>query len=242
MTTLIQTRKSKPVNYKAMAVDSAGMMTDTDSRKVSGYAAIFGNKDSSGDILIRGCFSKSIQERGVGSSANRKIAFLWQHNMSDPIGRITELYEDEKGLYFEAEIDKIPQGDRALEQMKSGTINQFSIGYKYVWDKIDYDDEKEAFICKELELFELSAVTVGANEETYFAGMKSDQIESEANQLHRDTEKAIKQLPHELQYTFRQLITKHIALAETKPLSALKEESKPQFDLQTAILNAKFIN
>lgn len=41
--------------------------------------ANFGNKDSAGDILIKGCFAKSINDRGPGSATNRKIAFVWQH-------------------------------------------------------------------------------------------------------------------------------------------------------------------
>ena len=82
--------------------------------------------------MIKGCFSKSIQERGIESSANDKIIFLWMHKMDEPIGKITKLVEDDKGLYFEAEIDKIQLGDRAINQLESGTLNQFSIGYSYV--------------------------------------------------------------------------------------------------------------
>src|SRR5690606_23880524 len=124
-----------------------------------------------------------------------KIILLWQHNMDNPIGRITTLREDEKGLYFEAEIDRIPEGDRALTQLQSGTINQFSIGYKYVWDKMEYDEAIDAFVCKEINLFEVSVVSIGCNELTGFAGMKSEQLESERNQLSRDIETAIKTIP-----------------------------------------------
>ena len=228
----------KPVNYKSLAIDDSGVLIEQSSRKISGYAAVFGNKDSYGDILIKGCFAKSITERGPESKTNRKIAFLWMHDMDEPLGRITKLVEDEKGLYFEAELDMIPEADRALIQMESGTLNQFSIGYQYVWDKMEYDENQDAFIVKEVNLFECSVVTIGANEETEYSGLKSDQIESEENKLFRDTEKALKQLPIEQAYEIRQLIAKHISLTNSKPIESLKEEVKPKATDYTSIINS----
>jgi len=217
----------KPVNFKSLAIDESGVLVNEDSRTISGYAAIFGNKDSASDILIKGCFSKSIADRGPESRTNRKIAFLWMHEMSEPLGKITVLREDEKGLYFEALLDKIPEADRALEQMESGTLNQFSIGYQYIWDKCEWDSEMDAFIVKEVNLYECSVVTMACNEDTYYSGLKSEQIESEENKLVRDTEKLLKQLPDEQAYEVRQLIAKHISLSQEKPLQALKNEIKP---------------
>jgi len=229
----------KPVNYKSLAIDDSGVLIEQSNRTISGYAAVFGNKDSSGDILIKGCFAKSIAERGAESKTNRKIAFLWMHDMDNPLGKITKLYEDEKGLYFEAKLDTIPEADRALVQLESGTLNQFSIGYQYIWDKMEYDEEQDAFIVKEVNLFECSVVTIGANEETEYRGMKSEQIESEANKLNRDTEKVLRDLPQEKAYEVRQLIAKHISLTENKPLEALKEERKPNVDYITILSNFK---
>lgn len=218
-----------PVQFKSLSVAITGELISEESRTISGYAAVFNNVDEARDMIIKGAFSKSINERGPQSNTNRKVAFLWMHNMSEPLGRITSLTEDEKGLYFEAVLDKIPQADRALDQMKSGTLNQFSIGYKYVWDKMEYDEEKDCFVCKELNLFEVSVVTLGCNELTGFSGLKSQQLESEANQLDRDTERALKSLNEEQQYEIRQIISKHIALANAEPQKeALQAPDKPQ--------------
>lgn len=135
--------------------------------------ASFGNKDSAGDILIRGCFAKSINERGPESATNRKIAFLWQHNIADPIGKILKIEELEDGAYAEVQLsnfDAVPNAKRAWFQMNDGDINQFSFGYRYVWDKMEYDDEQDAYIIKEVVLHEISIVTLGCNEETEFIG------------------------------------------------------------------------
>lgn len=238
-----QKKNSKPVQYKSLYLKEATLSED--GRKVSGYLAVFGVKDSDDDVLIKGCFAKSLTDRGPASTTNRKIAFLWQHDMKQPIGRFTELKEDGYGLYFEAEIDDFELGNRVITQLKSGTLNQFSIGYNYVWDKMEYDENLGAFIVKEVMLFEGSVVTMGANEWTYFGGMKAELLEDHRKNLFTETEAFIKSLPVDDQYQTRQLIAKHIALATAQPgKPLLKEEPQgpPAFDLTEAIKQTKFFN
>ena len=131
-------RELKKIGIKFKAADIERY--DSESRTISGYAAVFNNIDRDGDKLLRGCFAKSIADRGPQSNAKGKILLLWQHEASNPIGQITELREDEKGLYFEAKIDEIAEGDRAILQLESGTLNQFSIGFSYVWEKCFWDE------------------------------------------------------------------------------------------------------
>lgn len=223
---------SRPVIYKSFSLELKSV--DSESRIVTGYLTSFNKLQDDGDVLIKGCFAKSIQERGPESTTARKIAYLYMHDMKDPIGHFTVLKEDDFGLYFEAYIDKIPQGDRVLEQYKSGTLNQHSIGLRYVWDKCQWGEwnlpdgtKTEAFICYELLLFEGSVVTLGSDENTPFMGMKAETIESERNALIRETERILKGLDFESQYEIRKLIAKHVSLAEVEPQTALKEESKP---------------
>ena len=63
---------------------------DAKSRKVSMYLAHFGNIDSDQDMIVKGAFSKSLQERGVESTSNRKIAFLRHHDWKMQIGKFVE--------------------------------------------------------------------------------------------------------------------------------------------------------
>lgn len=227
---------SRPVYYKSFSLEVKSI--DTEGRIVTGYLASFNTLDQDGDVLIKGCFAKSLIERGPESTTARKIAYLYMHDMKDPIGHFTVLKEDDFGLYFEAYIDKIPQGDRVLEQYKSGTLNQHSIGIRYQWEKCQWGEwslpdstKTDAFICYEVMLFEGSVVTLGANENTPFMGMKSESIESERNALIRETERILKGMDPEVQYDIRRLISKHISLAEVEPQAALKEEGKPSQDV-----------
>ncbi len=133
----------------------------------------FGTIDSDGDMLMKGCIAKSIQERGPESSTNRKIQFLWQHETKNPIGRILSIEEKDDGGYATIQLsdfDAVPDARRAWVQMHEGILNQFSIGYQYVWDKCDYDSDLDCLIVKEIILHELSVVTFGANEHTEYIG------------------------------------------------------------------------
>lgn len=228
MKSKISTKQKKSIGkqYKSVSFDTKDIVVDQDRRTISGYAAIFGNKDKSGDILIKGCFSKSIQERGPESSANDKIIFLWMHKMDEPIGKITKLVEDDKGLYFEAEIDKIQLGDRAINQLESGTLNQFSIGYSYVWDKMEYDEEKDAYIVKEVILYETSVVSIGCNGQTYYSGLKSDEITDKHKELQEKIENELSSLSINKKSAILGLFSELQALMSVKPDEDIKRDIK----------------
>jgi len=220
---LKQKRGNSPMRYKSLGITDVKI--DVTSRKISGYGAIWNNIDDAGDMLVKGCCSKSISERGPGSATNRKMVFLNQHETDEPLGRLIVLVEDEKGLYFEAELDPITKADEVLIQLQSGTLNQFSIGYNYVWDKCEWvggDKMQPGYLLvKEINLFEISVVTFGCNEETGFEGMKGSKavtpiVEDMAKLLFAiDAES--KSLPFAVSLKVKQLLSKYIALSETEP-------------------------
>lgn len=166
-------QKSVPaVGRKEFNVTKADIMDD-EKHVIRVKFASFGNKDSAGDILVKGCFAKSINERGPQSDTNRKIAFLWQHDIYDPIGKVLEIEELDDGAYATVQLsnfDAVPNAKRAWYQLNDGDINQFSFGYQYVWDKMEYIEEEDAFLIKEVVLHEISVVTLGCNEHTEYMG------------------------------------------------------------------------
>lgn len=209
---------------------------DSESRTISGYAAVFNNIDRDGDKLLRGCFAKSIADRGPQSNAKGKILLLWQHEASNPIGQITELREDEKGLYFEAKIDEIAEGDRAILQLESGTLNQFSIGFSYVWEKCYWDDQDgvEFLAVGEVKLYEISVVSIAANPETEFLGMKSCDTET----LEMSIKDFLKGFDLQKQFEFEKILSGVKALSEAVPTKqphetqeAAEEQPKSIFDI-----------
>ena len=58
--------------------------------------------------------------------------FLWQHNMREaPIGKITDIKENENGLEFTAIMPKDDSRirDTFMPQIKIGSLDTFSIGF-----------------------------------------------------------------------------------------------------------------
>lgn len=184
---------TRPVTSKEIGIEGYKEL-DTEKHVIEIKFAAYGVKDSDNDILVKGCFAKSIQERGPESSTNRKIAYLWQHDMRDPIGKILSIEEREDGAYATVRLsnfDAVPNAKRAYHQLKDGDINQFSFGFSYVWDKVDYDEENDAYIVKEVKLYEISIVTLGANEMTEYIGeLKGEDLDTWAKSLYdRDNNK-----------------------------------------------------
>ena len=153
--------KYTPIKFKDAVED-----VDDKRRLVKGALSKTDYKDQHGDIVVAGAFAKSIQERGPKSSGNRKIAALRFHDMNHPVGVYRELYEEDGYLKFVVELSKSQQGTDLLEDYKLGVAREHSIGYMLVEDKYDYSEDAQAWIIREVKLFEGSQVTFGANEET----------------------------------------------------------------------------
>lgn len=177
-------------SYKTKSQDISIKDIDESSRKVVVYLSVFDKIDSDNDIIKKGAFKKSIQERGPKSSSNRKIAYLRFHDWQKPIGVWEELAEDNKGLYGVGKLSKSSDGMDALADYQEGVIREHSIGFRYLKDKIRFieDENKENggyYEVNEVALFEGSAVTFGANEYTNVVEVaKSEGVESVAKRLH----------------------------------------------------------
>jgi len=229
--------RAAPITMSGSYVDKEGNLQIVDlkvdvveaDRTVKGYLIVWGVKDTFDTIFVKGCCSRSIKDRGPKSDAKQKIAHLWQHEIDNPTGQFTVLKEDDYGLYFEAILDDIPIGERELKQIRSGTLNQFSVGFNYIWDKVEYDENADAVLLYEIELMEGSVVTFGSNAETY-AMRSPEQVIQEKENLIDDTEDFIKSLPRSRQLELRQLIKRHISIASLKPdVNPLKPNEGKEF-------------
>lgn len=222
------TRKS----YDSIPEEQRAVKTDsTDDRIIKQYFCIFGIPDDYGTIPIKGCFSKSLQERGPESNAKGyRITVLNQHCQSDPLCLPTILKEDKIGLYGEYRPDEgIPSNDTLVIRVKNGTINQGSYGFNYIWEKMEYDDATDMILMKEVNLFEVSPVTIGSQKETYIKRSANGEMADEF--LAEETEDIIKQIPRKLQLELRTIIDRHISLAKLQPLEQRQkalEDGKPQ--------------
>ena len=160
------------IEYK----DFTGEVKDVDAkgRVVTGYLSSFGNIDSDNDIIERGAFLKSINERFD------KIFFLNQHNWQQPLSKFRVLKEDDRGLYFESgPLPDTSFGNDVIKLYDAGVLKEHSIGFRTI--QSDYNSETEIRHIKEIKLYEGSVVTLGANSNTPFTGFKGMSIDDLKN-------------------------------------------------------------
>lgn len=130
---------------------------------IKGYAIVWGSRNSHDEIVLKGATLNSLNARGVGATRN-KIQFLLRHDTSKPIARFLKLEEDDYGLYFEAELIDTTAANDAKKEIKGQVLRQLSYGFNYIWDKTEWSEEDEAYILREIKLWEISLVTYSSDE------------------------------------------------------------------------------
>ena len=164
-------KEYKYLKIKDILVDETG--------KFEGYASVFGNVDSYGDVVQRGAFKRTLK------SAKGKFPILDQHWSSDEIGLTTDMEEDERGLKFTGvlHISDNPKMDmtkardvyiKMQNRAKLGMPLGVSIGYQTI--QSEKDTTNNTRVLKEIKLWEISLVTFPANTEATVTGVKSAEM------------------------------------------------------------------
>lgn len=133
-----------------------------DSVTIEGYAST-NDVDRHGDIV-----PASVWEAGIKNYLKNPVILAY-HDHSEPVGRMTDHRVDEKGLYVKARISAAAED--VFNLVKDGVLTAFSIGFRIV--DAEYNSALELFVVKELELHEISVVSVPANQNTLFSLSKA---------------------------------------------------------------------
>lgn len=147
------------------------------------YASVFGNVDSYGDVVVKGAFAESLKEWG---GSGLKLPVLWGHNMADPdynIGHVVEAVEDERGLKVRAELDlESPKAAQVYRLLKAGRVSQMSFAFDVLDAAMAERDGEDVYELRQLKLYEVSVVPIGANQETEVLAVKglADQMSAAA--------------------------------------------------------------
>lgn len=157
---------------------------------IEAIVAVFGNVDLAGERILSGAFSKSLSVKLPKG--------IWMHNTELPVAKTIEAREleagdallpdhlkDLGGLYVKAQFNLNTQrGKDAYEDLKFGTVDEFSIGYQVLNSELK-EGVREL---TEIELYEWSPVLVAANRATSLLSMKKfddhvTTLDSEVKQL-----------------------------------------------------------
>ena len=143
-------RHESIIDHGALPLD----MKAAASGVIQGYASLFGQIDTGGDVVMPGAYSKSLADI---SSSGRNVKMLWQHDPAHPIGVWDEVREDAKGLFVKGRLlPDVEKGREAAALLSAGAIDGMSIGYRTVNATRGAKGER---LLHELELWEVSIVT-----------------------------------------------------------------------------------
>lgn len=165
--------KDMPVQIKAGPDDGLG------EGQFTAYASVFGNVDSYGDVVIPGAFADDLK---AWENSGNPIPLLFGHNMADPdynIGHVLSAAEDDKGLLVTAQLDlENPKAMQTYRMLKGRRVNQMSFAYDVLEggdaQREKADGAKESYYeLRKLKLYEVSVVTIGANQETEVLAVKT---------------------------------------------------------------------
>lgn len=167
----INTIKTKRFDFK---LDQTIVTKSADGDCViEGYANTSA-KDRVGDVVLPKAFEKTLE------TYLKNPVLLANHDWNDPCGMVMTAEVTDKGLWIKAKISNTREDIKTL--IREGCLRTFSIGYNEV--DAEYDESTKTKYIKELELLEISVVTVPANTEAMFT-QASAKTETEAG-----TEKA----------------------------------------------------
>ena len=165
------------MNYKDFQVK----YSDEGNGSLEGYASTWIRRpDSWGDVVTKGAFAKTLQERWNGGVG---IPLLWAHQMNELSSYIgtASAEEDEKGLHFVAAFDGTDEAQRVRELYKDGRLSKFSFAYDVKEQAmVTLEDGVKANELRELDLYEISCVCVPANDDAGVVGVKAEVPEAKA--------------------------------------------------------------
>lgn len=167
------------VAFNTKALRAKDLSFDDEEGTIDGYASCWGDQmgkgDSYGDVMCKGAFLETINER---KSEGRVFPFMWSHQFREvPIGTVdpANMLEDDKGLRFKARllVKVMPKAREVYEAFKAGALDSFSIG----WDPLQVsrppEGSKAYQLLNKVRLYEISGVNFAADQAARLVAVKA---------------------------------------------------------------------
>jgi len=148
--------------------------TEDDELIITGHAST-SDEDRSGDVIVSEAWNNP---KALKDYLKNPIILAF-HDMSKPIGKTIAHEVDSKGLKITAKISKAA-GD-ITQLIKEGILSAFSVGFMI--KDADFDTKSGVFVIKEVELYEVSVVSIPANQNALFSISKNFSNPEEYNEF-----------------------------------------------------------
>ena len=153
---------TKSVSFKA---------TDDEKGNVEAVFSVFNNLDSDGDVVVPGAIKSGFKDD--------QVPMVFAHKWDQPIGKGKIVQEDDKAVFKGKFFMGTEAGKEAYNLAKEmGDLQEWSFGfrindYEVAEFKKDGESVGDVRYLKDLEVYEVSPVLVGANRQTYTLAIKT---------------------------------------------------------------------
>ena len=146
------------------------LLSFEDNGTVSAVFSVFNEIDSDNDVVLPNSIKSGYGDKGV--------AMVWGHDWKNIIGKGQIIQDDDKAIFKGQFNLNTTAGKEAYETVKAmGDLQQWSFGFEVKDSEIgmfkkENGEEKEVRYLKDLKVWEVSPVMVGANQNTYTVAVK----------------------------------------------------------------------
>ncbi len=144
---------------------------DDEKGSVEAVFSVYNTLDTDGDVVIPGAIKSGFK--------NNQVPMVFAHKWDQPIGKGVIDTDDDKATFRGSFFMETEAGKEAYNLAKEmGDLQEWSFGFRINDYEVapfakDGQDEVDVRYLKDLEVFEVSPVLVGANRETYTLAIKS---------------------------------------------------------------------
>lgn len=185
---------------------------ERENRQLRTAATEFKTRNDEGDLYIEGYFAVFNSDYDLGMGMSESIApgaftdtlagdirALVNHDTTLVLGRTTahtlEVSQDERGLWGKVKINPNDQDAMNLyARVQRGDVTQCSIGFDILDEETEYRGDNVHWTIRNIKLYEVSACTFPAYEETAISARMKDAEELKKRSLEAWKDKMKKKL------------------------------------------------
>ena len=174
--------KTNDTFFLNSAFETKSFKKGSKSLKIAGYANTI-VKDRAGDVVTAQAWAKGVE------NYRRNPVLLYQHKHENPIGRVEKITVDKKGIFVEAAVSEAAEKNHGVQTLiKDGALKSFSVGFRVKDGK--YNREDDSMTITDVELLEISVVSVPCNQDSLFSIRKSFDSENDYKEFVKSFEDA----------------------------------------------------
>jgi HK97 family phage prohead protease len=161
---------SNGLTYKSFSGTSTAL--DEATGEIEAIVNSLSVEDLQRDVMHVGCWSAVIADMQAGRKSWPSL--IWAHEWHLPVGKV--VYAEERGnsLYIKGRFNlRTTRGRDAFEDVRFGSIKEFSVGFLTNKDGEHYDNKGVRHVTKVAEWPEVSCVLVGASPGTHALSIKA---------------------------------------------------------------------